>query len=430
MRRTGDAVGADERPERTSMDTEATSTDEEPSDTMQRRGEESTLKLWILLEANRWAVAAAVLCVFVLGTLGSAAVLPHRVLLESGDPVETLFQALVTATVTSVTLVVSINSLVLSQELGPLGDQRERMEGAISFRRDVEEELGIDVAAPTPAAFLRELVAAVGERARSLSAAADADGSDDIERVADYAADLRRHADSVEADLRGEEFGTFGVLSAALNFNYSWKIYEARKLRALFADGDEPTTDRATEGRTTNEVTEGTTTEPTPTDGVTEETTTEPTPSDRTTERTTTDKTTAERDASDTPESRRDLSAALDDLVAVLMLFGPAREHVKTLYFQWELVDLSRAMLYSGVPALLVGTNLLLFHGALSGFSATGLGLPHYVWIVAVAAAVTIAPFAVLLSFVLRIGTVAKRTLSIEPLILRTKSADGGYRDS
>nr|WP_313685387.1 hypothetical protein [Halobellus sp. DFY28] len=329
---------------------------------------------------------------FVLGTLGSAAVLPHRVLLESGDPVETLFQALMTATVTSVTLVVSINSLVLSQELGPLGDQRERMEGAISFRRDVEEELGIDVAAPTPAAFLRELVAAVGERARFLSAAADADRSDDVERVADYAADLRRHADSVEADLRGEEFGTFGVLSAALNFNYSWKIYEARKLRALFADGDEPT------------------------------------PSDRTTEGTTTDETTAENDASDPPEGRRDLSAALDEVVAVLVLFGPAREHIKTLYFQW--VDLSRAMLYSGVPALLVGTNLLLFHGALSGFSATALGLPHYVWIVAVAAAVTIAPFAVLLSFVLRIGTVAKRTLSIEPLILRTTSTDNGDRGS
>ncbi|WP_311171510.1 hypothetical protein [Halobellus ordinarius] len=423
MRRPGDAVGADERPERTAMDTEATSTDEEPSDTMQRRGEESTLKLWILLEANRWAVAAAVLCVFVLGTLGSAAVLPHRVLLESGDPVETLFQALVTATVTSVTLVVSINSLVLSQELGPLGDQRERMEGAMSFRRDVEDELGIDVAAPTPAAFLRELVAAVGERARSLSAAADADRSDDVERVADYAGDLRRHADSVEAELEGEEFGTFGVLSAALNFNYSWKIYEARKLRALFADGDEPTTTdgATTESTTTDGATDGTTTEPTTTDGATDGTTTEPT---------TTDKSTGERDASDTPESRRDLSAALDDVVAVLMLFGPAREHVKTLYFQWELVDLSRAMLYSGVPALLVGTNLLLFHGALSGFLATALGLPHYVWIVAVAAAVTIAPFAVLLSFVLRIGTVAKRTLSIEPLILRTTGADGDDRGS
>ena len=359
------------------MSEENASGSDDPSDTMRRRAEESRLKLWMLLEANRWVVAAVVLAAFVAGSVAVASILPSRVVVEVGDPVETLFQALVTATITGVTLVVSINSLVLSQELGPLGDQRERMEGAMSFRQDVEDELGMDVAPATPAAFLSELIGAAEDRARALSDAAEAMEGDDAGRVTEYAAELRRHASSIESELSGEEFGTFDVLSAALNFNYSWKIYEARGLRASLGESA-PQSEQEDGGEA----------------------------------------------ASPTEDELRALSEALDDVVAVLTLFGPAREHVKTLYFQWELVDLSRAMLYSAVPALLVATNVLLFHGVLPAFSATTLGVAHYVWIVALATAVTLAPFAILLSFVLRIGTVAKRTLSIGPLILRTTSGE------
>jgi len=358
------------------MDSENTSTNDGPDDTMRRRADESRVKLWILLEANRWVVAAAVLAVFFLGTVVAASILPNQVLVEVDDPVETLFQALVTATITGVTLVVSINSLVLSQELGPLGDQRERMEGAMSFRRDVEDQLGIDVAAATPSEFLRELIETVGERARALSEAAESAVGDrpEVDRVTDFTDELQRNASSTESALEDAQFGSFDVLSAALNFNYSWKIYEARRLRAAF------------------EAAESSTGDPDATTG----------------------------DAEDRSASERELSEALDDVVAVLTLFGPSREHIKTLYFQWELVDLSRAMLYSAVPSLVVATNVLLFHGALRAFASTTFDIAHYVWIVAFASAIALAPFAILLSFVLRIGTVAKRTLSIGPLILRT----------
>ena len=360
---------------------EDTPENDEPDDTMRRRADENRLKLWVLLEANRWVVAAALLAVFALGTVVAATLLPNRVVVEVGDPVETLFQALLTATVTGVTLVVSINSLVLSQELGPLGDQRERMEGAMSFRRDVEDELGIDVAPATPATFLRELIGAAGDRARALSEAAEsaAGARPEVDRVTEFADELRRNAASTESALADAQFGTFDVLSAALNFNYSWKIYEARRLRAAFED------------------------EGAPSDAV-------------------------GGDTRGHSASERELADALDDVVAVLTLFGPAREHVKTLYFQWELVDLSRAMLYSAVPALVVATNVLLFHGVLATLSSTTLGVAHYVWIVALAMAAALAPFAILLSFVLRIGTVAKRTLSIGPLILRTTSGEGRDR--
>ncbi|MFA1611434.1 hypothetical protein [Halobellus rubicundus] len=333
----------------------------EPDDTMRQRGEESRTKLWILLDANRWVVAGIAVGVFFAGVI-VASVLAPAPIGDAGDPIETLFQGFVTATITGVTLVVSINSLVLSQELGTLGDQRDRMEGAMSFRRDVESELGLDVAPATPSAFLRRLVDAVETRAERLrDAATDADLDDDVaEQVRNYAEDLRRHASRVGDDLSNRQFGTFAVLSSALDFNYSWKVQEARRLR------DERVGD----------------------DGAT--------------------------------------SDALDDLVSVLTLFGPAREHFKTLYFQWELVDLSRAMLYTALPALVVATSMLLFHASLDSLAGSTLGVTHFVWVVAAAAAVALVPFAALLSFVLRIGTVAKRTLSIGPFILRTTGGSQG----
>lgn len=342
---------------------------------MRERADGSRLRDWVLLSGDRWVLAAAVLAVYGLGVLVVATFLPGQAIVDLGDPIETLFQALVTATITGVTLVVSINSLVLSQELGPLGDQRDRMAGAMSFRRDVEDELETGVTAATPAEFLHELVTAAGDRARTLSAAAEtAVGTDGVDQVTTYAAELERHADTTASALSGAQFGSFGVVSAALNFNYSWKIHEARRLRAAF----EPAA--ASDNGST------------------------PNPSGR-------------------PPAEREVLEAFDDIVSVLLLYGAAREHVKTLYFQWDLVDLSRAMLYTAVPSLVVATNVLLFHGVLGTFSATTLGIAHYVWIVTVASTVALAPFAILLSFVLRIGTVAKRTLSIGPLILRATDA-------
>lgn len=349
-----------------------------PADTMRERADQSRLGGWVLLSGDRWVIATAVLGVYGLGVLAAAAFLPERVLIEIDDPIETLFQALVTTTITSVTLVVSINSLVLSQELGPLGDQHDRIAGAMSFRRDVEDELGVDVTAATPAGLLRELVTAASDRARALSSTAGATIGDD-ERVTVYAEELEHHAAATASALSGAQFGSFGVVSAALNFNYSWKIYEARRLRAAFGSA----------------TSDGNASAPEPT-------------------------------ASRQPTAP-EVAEALDDVVSVLLLFGAAREHVKTLYFQSTLVELSRAMLYTAVPSLVVATNVLLFHGVLGTVSATTLGIAHYVWIVAVASAIALAPFAILLSFVLRIGTVAKRTLSIGPLILR--ATDGEVSD-
>jgi hypothetical protein len=293
----------------------------------------------------------------VLGALDPA---PLRAAANSKDPIETLFQALTTAIITGVTLVVSLNQLVLSQELGPLGDQRERMSGTIEFRRDVADALDVPATPPEPSAFLRSLVDSVGNRAHRVGELIEDCADEEArERVSAYADSLTTNADEVTDTLEGEQFGTFDVLSAALNFNYSWKIYEGQRIEGEY---ESVLSDEALD--------------------------------------------------------------AIDDLIRTLRFFGPAREHIKTLYFQWELVNLSRSILLSAVPALVVSIGGVLYLDNPASLTGTFLGVDVLVWAVVAATVVSLVPFMVLFAYVLRIATVAKRTLSIGPFILRPTDRD------
>ncbi len=96
---------------------------------------------------------------------------------------------------------------------------------------------------------------------------------------------------------------------------------------------------------------------------------------------------------------------------------GPAREHFKTFYFQWELINLSYAILYTAIPALLVSFAMILFFDP--GFvSGTILGTNTVLVVVCVAVTIGIIPFVVLFAYILRISTVAKRTLAVGPFTL------------
>ncbi|WP_028566960.1 hypothetical protein [Salisaeta longa] len=331
-------------------------------DTMRGRLNQSRVKLWVLMNASRGWVAAAAVGLVVVVLLVGGAVAPAS--LASGDPVETLFQGLLTAIITAVSLVISINQVVLSQELGPLGDQQERMDKALSFRAEVADALDLAVSPPAPAAFLEALLRGIAARAKAVGKAAnDALPADDArEALCTYSEDTAAHAEEVADQLSGAQFGTFAVVFAALNYNYSQKINEGRRLQAMDAVNGEA----------------------------------------------------------------QGVEAALEAVVNLLTLFGPTREHIKTLYFQWELIDLSRFLLYTSIPALLVATCMILYADA--GMTAslwTLAGLDGMVWVVALATAVTLLPFMVLLAYIVRIVTVAKHTLAMGPFVLRTKGSEG-----
>ncbi|WP_049998151.1 hypothetical protein [Halococcus sediminicola] len=321
------------------------------------------LRSWLLLTANRVVIAALLTAglFVVLVAAGAVNTTSLRVLIRQGTHVERLFQSFVMSLVTGITLVVTLTQLVLSRELGPLGEQRDRMAGAVDFRQDIEELSG-SVAPPDPASFMQLCEA----RASTLEErVADNDDAALRENVTDLAERIGEHAATIGDQLADADFGDFDVVGVILNYDYSWNIYATRRVRAAYGDA--------------------------------------------------------------LGEAEHD---AFEDLLDVLFLFGPAREHFKTLYFRRELVDLSRDMLYAGVPALAIAIMGLLYLNP-NSFIGSTLGIENVVFVVSAAVAIASTPFFVLVAYIVRLATIAQRTLAIGPFVLRDsqRSLDLGVED-
>ncbi|UPV99718.1 hypothetical protein M0R88_14505 [Halorussus gelatinilyticus] len=314
---------------------------------------------WFLLDGNRLAATAVVAgAIFAAFILVSTVAFPSlQAEIRSADTVETMFSTMIGTVITGTTLVVTISQLVISQENGPLGDQRQRMSDAMDFRT-YATELFEEAPEADPAAFLGQLLDVNKRRADALEDEL-ADADDELRRQTGELLDsIRKNADMSLEKLEDAEFGTFGVLDAALDYNYSWKIYQVERLTDEFADA-----------------------------------------------------------------LNDDQREAFRRLETALTMFGPAREHIKTLYFQWELIDLSRYILYAAVPALTVAGTMLAFVGA-ETFGEATLGVPNVTWVVAAAFTLTLTPFLIFLTYILRIVVVAKHTLAIGPFVLRQEYSE------
>jgi hypothetical protein len=313
------------------------------------------LVLRVLLNMNRWVLTAALTIGMFVGLvlLGVLDVIPVRTSIAQGGSAKTIFRTFVSALITGVTLVVTISQLVLSQETGPLGDQRNRMSGAMDFRDDVEGFFGT-TSPPEPNAFLQLLVEAARDRAERLDdLVSDIENDDLQDDFSQFVESIIGNADAVSNELEDTQFGGYDVVRSALDFNYAIKIYRGRQLRDSYADS----------------LDEGT-------------------------------------------------QEAIDDVLDVLQFFGPAREHIKTLYFQWAFVDLSRSILYMAVVALGVSAGLFVYLDP-GSFPGATLGVDNLVWVFSGGIALASSPFFLLVAYILRIATIAKRTLAIGPFVLR-----------
>jgi hypothetical protein len=194
---------------------------------------ESRVRLWILLDAHRMTVASAMaLGVFCgLVVLGALDPTPLRAIMQQSDPTDTAFQALIGGVITSVTLIISIAQLSISQELAAVGNQRERMASSLALQEDIEDAAE-SIGGPSPATYLGLLCAASRQQATALEEAV-AGNSDATfrNRVDQFTDRVVENAEGIEAELASARFGEFTVVRAALNYNYSWKIYATRRLQ-------------------------------------------------------------------------------------------------------------------------------------------------------------------------------------------------------
>lgn len=326
----------------------------ESANTMAERGEDNRLKLWILIYASRWTLTA----LSVVGLFVALVLVMHsgpstlQKILQADD-VSALFSAIVGAIITSVTLILTVTQLVISQEIGSLSEQGQRLESQKDFRKSVEETLGLDVSPSEPANFFRALVIATADRGEAILEVAEKEQFEGATEIATFAEGLIEHAESIQEQLIDAEFGSFTVLSAVLDYNYSQKIHEARRLRNEYGD-----------------------------------------------------------------QLDGNVVTALDDLIETLRFFGPTRGFFKTVYFQWELIDVSRAMVYSALPVLGASAYMIL---AFEARQITGAvyGIQYVYIITSAAFAFSLIPFVLLLAYVIRILSVLKRTLAPGSFVLR-----------
>jgi len=325
------------------------------ADTMRGRENASGIRLLVLLRLNRLVLTGLLAVVVFVAFVAVVTLLSPNFVAQvrSGDLIDKMFSSMITAIVTGSTIVVSVGQLVISQEDGPLGDQRRRMSATLDFREYTDELLGGTTPAD-PSAFLRSIVDLTAERTRLLRERLLDNTDEQLRTEADEFTDsVVGNATEVSDQLEGASFGTFDVLFAALKFNYSWKLFQIDRISNEHAA------------------------------------------------------------ALDETDQQR-----LQELKTALSMFGPAREHIKTLYFQWELITFSQLTLYTAVPALIIAGVMM---GAVDATTFTGrtLGVADLAWVIGAAFALTLTPFLLFVAYLLRILTVAKRTLAIGPLILR-----------
>ena len=317
------------------------------------------LREWVLVGGRRLVVTALLVgIVFALtvvaGMYGPVSV--QRFLTRGVSPGATFVELLKTI-VSLVTIVLSINQLVLSPQLGSVGEQRSRLDDSMDLRERVEDVVdGPAVAPSAPGLVLRDVVEAIDDRTAAL---AELDGSEAFRADRDeYVADVREDTRRLLSDLEGARFGEFEVVPSVVAFDISAKVREARGLRR---------------------------------------------------------------------HHRETLGALgrdrLDGLVEVLELFATARAYFKTTYVRSEYIAFSRLLLYLGLPALLFTLYATQVYDD-AVFPGATFGVSNRLLFVALTTAVSLSPFALMISYVSRLATISQSTLFIGPFTANQREGD------
>ncbi|MDQ2050093.1 hypothetical protein RBH26_06305 [Natronolimnohabitans sp. A-GB9] len=268
---------------------------------------------WVLVEGDRLFVATLVsVAVFVLFLLLNEVGI---IAFTNDDSITRLAGGMIAGTFSLVTLVVSINQLILSQEFASAGDARDQLAGVMEFRSNVADAANVPASPASPSRLLELLVESTRSRARGLAdATADYDDANAEQLIDEYSNRIEESADRVDETLERTKFGSFQAVSAAISYDAAWQLYVAKNIR--------------------------------------------------------------ERYENSLPD---EAVAELDELIETLELFNTTREHFKTTYLQKELTRFSQLTIYCGVPAILSAMLIGFVYADLTGPTVSAVALPYVV---------------------------------------------------
>ncbi|MXV63619.1 hypothetical protein GS429_16445 [Natronorubrum sp. JWXQ-INN-674] len=280
------------------------------ADIGQRTDSATRVKEWILVDGDRLFIASLISLVVFLLFLSLNEI--GFISFTNDDSITRLAGGMIAGTFSLVTLVVSINQLILSQEFASAGDARDQLEGVLNFRTNVAEAANVPASPASPSRLLELLVESNRSYARELAeAVSDYDDPETRELIVRYANTVEENADRVDETLEHTKFGTFKSVSAAIGYDAAWQLYIARNLHGRY---EESLSDEAL--------------------------------------------------------------TKLDALINSLELFVTTREHFKTTYLQKELTRFSQLTIYTGVPAILSAMMIGFIYADLTGPTISAVYLP------------------------------------------------------
>lgn len=319
------------------------------------------LRRWILLEGDRDAVTGALLSVTFASivTVGSIWTFEMRVLLTETGVVQQILATFLSGIILLVSIVVSINSIVLSHDITTVNKQEKRIEGIIEFRRDIGDIAGTDTAPTDPKSFLKAMANVIHSRAEALDSIGENVDETTQEAftndIADYIQSVATTAEDLHDAVSRVEGGDLYALWLGLETDYGPMMNRMRKFTSSYRTN---LTDEEAE--------------------------------------------------------------EFEELMRLFEMFATGREYFKTLYYSQEISELSRTLLVVSLPSIIVTiwAMLAVNAGLLPEFWI--FGLSPLLTFVALTFTIALAPFIILTSYMLRMATVTSRSSTAGPFILRS----------
>ncbi|AGB38572.1 hypothetical protein [Natronococcus occultus] len=190
---------------------------------------------WTVIEGNRLTVAGVLLGGITLLLL--ALLVVNLFPRAPGEPLYLLFSSFLGGNLTLISVVIAINQLVFSRELGSPGDLEQRTRNAVEYRDQVQDVMDRAVSPVMPGSFLLVLHENLGKRAQALretvTDSLDGDLSAEIdELVGALRGDVRTVTRAV--DTPGADEQIFGAIAATLGTTQAEQLYDLARIETEY----------------------------------------------------------------------------------------------------------------------------------------------------------------------------------------------------
>ena len=199
-------------------------------------GHRINLIRWLLLEGNRYAVTGALLTVTLTSiiVIGLLWTFEMNQLLTETQGVQMILNSFLSGIILLVSIVVSINSIILSYDIAHIDSQEGRIVGMMEFQRRVGRITDTEAAPTDPNSFLKMMAETIQQEANEI--VADIEELDEV-----FAEDIQNHleqitgiTDHLENSISNVGGGKFSILWIGFETDYGPMVNRSREITSRY----------------------------------------------------------------------------------------------------------------------------------------------------------------------------------------------------